>query len=72
MVESKPPPSDLLHSGYDAVSNLPEVYGSEVLEKSVVLSGHGQVDDVDALNDGAFDVSRSTWTPPPPLGSNLA
>ncbi|KAH7842836.1 hypothetical protein Vadar_009651 [Vaccinium darrowii] len=68
---SKPPPSDLPCSGYDAVSNLPKVYKSEVVEKSVVLSGHGPVDDVDAVNDGAFDVSRSTW-PPPPQGSNLA
>ncbi|KAH7843950.1 hypothetical protein Vadar_022780 [Vaccinium darrowii] len=40
--------------------------------RSVVLSGHGPVGDVDAVNDGAFDVSRSTWPPPLPQESNLA
>lgn len=71
-VESKPPPSDLLHSGYDAVSDLPAVYESEVVDKTVVVSGDGHVEE-DVESDGAFEVSRSTWTPPPlsPQGSNL-
>ncbi|KAI8525414.1 hypothetical protein RHMOL_Rhmol13G0228900 [Rhododendron molle] len=59
-VESKPPPSDLVHSGYSAVSTplefgvgeSPAVYEDEVVEKTVVLNGDGP-----AGEDAA-------WTPP--------